>query len=93
MTLLIITSININKFINNQKVLGASIDVSPLQNEKAYWQNIITKNPSYLDGYLELAKVDVELGNKLEAKSYIDKAEALNPNSTKVTSVQLELGL
>ncbi|SRR5260221_781014 len=91
--LLIVTSININRFLQSRKVLGTSIDVSPLQNEKIYWQGIVEKNPTYVDGYLELAKVDVELGNKNEAINSIEKALTLNPNSAKITEVQKQLGL
>ncbi len=91
--LLILTSININKFFESKKVLGASVDVSPLRNEKDYWENLVSQNPSYTDGYLELAKIDVELGDKNEATSYITKALTLDPNSSKITSVQKALGL
>ena len=91
--LLILTSVNINKFFESQKVLGVSVDVSPLRNEKTYWENIVSQNPSYTDGYLELAKVSVELGDKNEAITYITKALILNPNSEKITSVQKALGL
>src|SRR5579864_2513694 len=59
-----IASININNYLASQKVLGASVNVSPIQNERLYWQSVITLHPTYVDGYLELAKVDVELGNK-----------------------------
>ncbi len=91
--LLILTSINIESFISKQKVLGATIDTTPLQNEKSYWQNMIATNPSYIDGYLEVAKVDVELGNKIEAQSFINKALILDPNSSKIPEVETVLGL
>ncbi len=91
--LLILTSININKSLESKKVLGAAIDVTPLQNEKSYWENLVSQNPSYRDAYLQLAKVEVELGNKNEAITYITKALTLDPNSEKITSVQRELGL
>jgi tetratricopeptide (TPR) repeat protein len=91
--LLTLISININKAITRQKVLGTSINASPLQNEKSYWQKMVSDNPTYIDGYLELAKVDVELGNINEARSYIEKALSLDPNSPKITEVQKALGL
>lgn len=91
--LLTLTSININKFLNTKKVLGASVNVTPLQNEKSYWQNLVDENPTYVDGYLQLAKVDVELGNVNEATTFINKALSLDPNSSKIPEVQHELGL
>ncbi|GEM_PF-7109021 len=91
--LLSLTSVNINKYLENQKVLSATIDVTPLQNEKLYWQTLISQNPSYIDAYLQLAKVEVELGNKNEASDLIAKALQLDPNSPKITSAQKALGL
>ncbi len=91
--LLTIIGINLNKFLDTKKVLGVTVDVTPLQAEKIYWQNISNANPSYIDAYLQLAKVDVELGNSNEATEFIKKALMLNPNSSKITSVQKALGL
>lgn len=79
--------------MNNKKVLGASIDTSPIQKERAYWREVVTDNPTYVDGYLQLAKVDVELGNKNEATDFIEKALSLDPNSSKITEAQRTLGL
>ena len=91
--LLLLTSININKYIQSQKVLGAAIDVSPLQNERIYWQNIIAASPTYIDAYLQLAKIDVELGNTNEATIYINKALSIDPNPLKIPQIQHQLGL
>ncbi len=91
--LLILTGFNINKYIDSQKVLGTSVDTSPLQEEKSYWQNLITDNPTYTDGYLELAKINFELGNKVEALNSLNKAIVLDPNSNKIREVQKILGL
>lgn len=90
---LTIAGFNINKFINNQKVLGTSVDVTPLQNEKLYWQQIISNNSTYIDGYLQIAKVDIELGNKSEANNFLERASNLDPNSSKIQDVRNELGL
>ncbi|CAN5295534.1 hypothetical protein BH10PAT1_BH10PAT1_7850 [soil metagenome] len=91
--LLSITTLNINKYLDSQKVLGTSIDVTPLQNERLYWQTLVSQNPTYIDGYLELAKVNVELSNKVEAEIYINKALSLDPNSLKIIEVKNKLGL
>lgn len=91
--LLLLTSLNINKFLINQKVLGASVDNTPLLDEKAYWQKIVSDNPSYVDGYLQLAKIEVELGNKIEAQTFINKALSLDPNSSKIPKVISALNL
>jgi hypothetical protein len=91
--ILTLTTLNINKFINNKKVLGAATDNQKILDEKTYWLEVVKNNPTYLGGYLELAKVDVELNMKDEAKDYIEKAYLLQPNSTKIPEVQNLLGL
>ena len=91
--LLLIAGNNINTFLNNQKVLGAKIDTTPLQNEKLYWENLVKKNPKYTDAYLQLAKVDIELGLKEEALDQIKTALSLDPNSNKIIEVKKLLGL
>lgn len=90
--LLTAAGFNVNKFINSQKVLGTTVDVTPLQNEKAYWQKLISDNPTYIDAYLQVAKVDVELGNKNEANNFLERASNLDPNSSKVQEVKTALG-
>lgn len=84
---------NLNKFINNKKVLGAQADNSKIIDEKNYWLNVVKNNPTYVDGYLELAKVDSELGLPDEAKIYIKTAYRLQPNYLKISEVQKLLGL
>lgn len=91
--LLLVAGLNIDKFFSNQKVLGEKTDITPLLDEKAYWQDLVDKNPTYIDGYLQLAKVDIEAGNRNEALEFIKTALQLDPNSTKIPQVQKELGL
>ncbi len=83
---------NINKFISTRKVLGATVDNEKILDEKTYWLEVVKDNPTYIDGYLELAKVDVELDLREEAKSYIQMAYSLQPNSEKINEVKALLG-
>ena len=73
--------------------MGTSINLSPLFEEQTHWQNIIATNPSYVHGYLQLAKVEVELGNKDKALNLIKEALLLDPNSPEVPMVTQKLGL
>src|SRR3972149_10625863 len=86
--LLTLTSFNLNKFLNNQKVLGATIDTSGIENEKVYWEKLVTQNPTYRDGYLQLAIIDNVLGNKEESLMYFQKAKSIDPNSEKISEVK-----
>ncbi len=85
--LLLLTGFNINKFLESKKVLGTTIDVSDIQNEKTYWLQMVSQNPTYRDGYLQLAVIDNTLGNKEESLMYFKKAKSIDPNSQKISEV------
>ncbi len=88
--LLSLSIVNINKFLSKQKVLGAQVttDTSNLESEKTFWQKVIKENPTYRDGYLELALLDNTLGNKTDSLKNFEKAKSIDPNSPKITEVQ-----
>lgn len=86
--LLFLTSANITKFLDSKKVLSATIDTTEIQNEKIYWQKLVSQNPTYKDGYLQLALIDNTLGNKEESLMYYQKAKSIDPNSPKVSEVR-----
>ncbi len=73
-----------------ERVLGLT---SPVDQEVSYWQGLLDFNPEYLEGWLELAKIEVSKGNYSEAKEFILKAENIDPNSGKVKKVRESLGL
>lgn len=91
--LLLVAGVNTNNYISSRKVLGATTDYSPIKNEIEYWQRVIDKSPTYVDGYLELARLNLEVGYKKGAEYYINKAIELDPNSSKIPEVKLTLGL
>jgi tetratricopeptide (TPR) repeat protein len=52
-----------------------------INREIEYWKGIVGKYQGYGDAYLKLASLEYKLGNTIEAKQYIDKAYAVDPNS------------
>ena len=48
----------------------------------------MAENPTYLDGWIELANIELKLGNLEEAKLSLDKAKAIGPNSSKVKALE-----
>lgn len=77
---------NLSKISNKNTVLGASTqylipDIKDLKEERQYWLELTTKNPTYRDGYIELADIDYRLGDLENARVWIEKARVLDPNS------------
>ncbi|HEX6976894.1 MAG TPA: hypothetical protein VF185_00855 [Patescibacteria group bacterium] len=93
--LLSLSIININKFLTKQRVLGAEVttDTASIESEKVFWEKVVKENPTYRDGYLELAIIQSTLGNKVESLKNFEKAKTIDPNSSKITEVQKLLNL
>ncbi|KKQ95211.1 MAG: hypothetical protein UV74_C0001G0116 [Candidatus Woesebacteria bacterium GW2011_GWB1_43_14] len=66
---------------------------SLLTDELNYWKRVVYTHPDYRDGYLEIAKIEMALGNTNEAENYLKIAEIENPNSEKVKNFENILGV
>lgn len=64
-----------------------------LHQKKLFWENFLRENPSYLAGWIELAKIEVQLENIEEAKFALQKAVRINPNSVEVERLSEVLGI
>ena len=77
----------LNLFLFNKpsnQVLGTHIikTYSPsLTQEAEYWENIISKYPTYRDGYLELSDIYTKLGDISKANDSYNTAKNLDPNN------------
>jgi tetratricopeptide (TPR) repeat protein len=79
--LLFLSSFNFHLYLSSDrqknKVLG---EKTSLEEEKSFWVNFLTKNPNYLPGIIELAKIEWKLGNKEKALKLTKKARSINPD-------------
>jgi hypothetical protein len=86
--LLLVTSFNVTLFIHERlatRVLGAQTEVienypDPLLKERAQWEAIIEKHPSYRDAYIELSDIEARLGNIRRAEELRNLARGVDPN-------------
>lgn len=80
---LTLISFNINAYLNQKKVLAAETqqgEAAQLKSEASFWESFLAQNPTYLPGWLELSKIEYELGNKDYAVGALNTAKAINPN-------------
>ena len=87
--LLFVASFNLENFLAGKRVLGTETqnqiyEQELLKEQKLYWEEFLAENPTYLDGWIELANIELKLGKTEEAKLSLDKAKAIGPNSSKV---------
>ena len=91
--LLFVASFNLENFLAGKRVLGTETqnqiyEQELLKEQKLYWEEFLAENPTYLDGWIELAYSELELGNLEEAILSLDKAKAIGPNSSKVKDLE-----
>ncbi len=88
-TLLVLAGFNIDSYIQKDKVLGATTisgeeTYKSLIEEKNYWQDFLNSNPEYLDGWVAMIEINLNLNDKLSAKEAYIKAREIDPNSLKI---------
>ncbi|MEK7112191.1 MAG: tetratricopeptide repeat protein [Patescibacteria group bacterium] len=86
--LLFIAGFNFENFLASKRVLGTETqnqiyEQELLKYQKIYWKDFLAENPTYFDGWIELAQIELKLGNLEEAKLSFEKAKTINPNSSK----------
>ena len=89
--ILFLAGFSLNNYFSNPKVLGT--ETPDFSEEMLFWENIVSENPTYIDGWLGLARVSYELGDKDYTTGALNSAKAINPNSEKVENLARELGL
>lgn len=89
--LLFLTSFNLHSFTNKKRVLGVKNESISLLEEKDFWQATVVKHPTYLDAWLNLARIESQLGNDQLAQEALKTAKIIAPNSPKVLEIENQL--
>lgn len=97
-TYVFISSVSIKYFIHPSKTTPQpqtlGIDTSfNLEKEKVFWVNYLKQHPNYIDGWLELTKIEYRMGHISNAIRNLERAKNINPNLLKVKNTEAELGL
>jgi len=86
--ILALSFLNLSIYLNSNersKVLASQTD---LYQEIEFWNKLLQESPTYLTGWVELAKINISLGDIDEAKYDISVAEKIDPNSKVVNEVK-----
>lgn len=76
---------NVQTISVSKKVLGArTVAVRTVEKEKEFWLKFLNENPTYLEGWVQLAVIEYEEGNLEKANEYYLKAKVIDPNSDKL---------
>jgi len=83
-------------YFKTPRFFGVKIQLNTqddLISKRAFWDNFLTNYPSYLSGWVELAKVELQLENVDSAIAALDIASNIDPNSGLVINAKKEFGL
>lgn len=96
LVLLALSVVNIEKVRVHPKVLAAqAVQASEpvVDNQEIhFWQGFLAENPTYSPGWIELAKLHLLNNHKAEARSALNHAKALDPNSDGLKLLEKEIG-
>lgn len=73
---------------SNQRILGLQSTVKSDQQEALKWEQILKERPDYRDGWIQLAAIYYQLGDKQKSKEAILKAKSIDPNNKTVLSFE-----
>lgn len=80
--------------LEGEKMLhAASIQRQSLENQKTYWLGVTKLHLGYRDAYFKLAVLSYQLGEKKDAKMYLDTTLNLDPNFKEAREFATQVGL
>ncbi len=76
------------KLRTNQRILGLQTQLKATQRKAFDWEQILIERPDYRDGWIQLAAVYYQLGDKEKAKNALVKAKTLDPLNETIISFE-----
>jgi len=84
--------LNEENYRREQRVLGLQTKLRADQKMAFDWEQILAERPDYRDGWIQLAAVYYQLGDRQKAKEALKKAKSLDPNNETVLSFEKLIG-
>ncbi len=73
------------------EIKNKTVEKQKIQSDIVFWEEQIKKYPGFRDGYMQLALLYYQLGNKEEAKRNLEHALAIDPNFEKGRELEVVL--
>jgi cytochrome c-type biogenesis protein CcmH/NrfG len=86
----VLTFFNLSLYMNKTN-LPSKVLASKDQNNVLIWKEFLKSHPDYIEGWIELSKIEFDKGNKSEAYEAYVKAWKINPNSQEVIQLGSKL--
>lgn len=76
------------------QILGtASAHRQQVEQERMYWQDVVSRHAGYRDAYFKLAVLSYQLGEKDKAKTYLTTTLEIDPNFKEGREFAKKMGL
>jgi len=87
---IIITGVNL--WQNSEALSKIKKERANYVQEIAFWKRVVAQYEGYRDGYFKLSLLTYQLGEKIQARSYLQKAMDLDPNFQEGKAFAQKLG-
>lgn len=89
--LFLLTSFNLDHYLETQEVLGSTTIMPSSRNEISFWEVFLYENENYVEGWFELAKLKIGEGDISGARQALIEIEKINPNSEELIRLKESL--
>ena len=72
--------VSLDLFLNFKINREKQVEFDAVKNEINFWQDQVSKNQNFRDGYFKLALLEYRLGNLVNARNYLNKTMSFDPN-------------
>lgn len=89
--ILLVSLVNLKIYFSKEKVLGAKVENTKeeeIKKKEYFWQDFVFQNPNYFTGWIELAKLENELENRISSIEAYNEAKRIKPNSPYVKELE-----
>jgi cytochrome c-type biogenesis protein CcmH/NrfG len=88
--LISLTFFNLSVYLSpakTQVILGSQATTDNYSGQLIYWESILSENPDYIEGWIELAKMKSTKGDTIGAQQAIDMARKIDPNRDRLEEI------
>lgn len=90
--ILAVVIVGLDLSANIQAKQAIDLEREELTKDLDFWKNFISKHQDYKDAYFQASVLEYKLGDKAQAKIYVEKGLSLDPNSKDGRKIEELLG-
>lgn len=81
---------NLSVYFNNRPTVIHAETKNDYDIKIVFWESFLASHPDYFDGWIELSKLQLKIGNIKSAEAAYDKAKKIKPNANELKELENE---